>query len=69
MKIVLIFRFKVHLIDIQERRRQALKARAERQVTEKNDLLDAWDDEDDKQDIPSEVQERLLVRMKYVKQP
>ena len=63
---MLILRSQVHLIDIQERRRQALKARAERQVVEKNDLLDAWDDEDDKQDIPSEVQDRLLVRISNV---
>lgn len=50
----------MHLIEVQERKRQLLKARAELQsqpaTTDKSDLLSAWDDEDDKADIPDEVQ-------------
>lgn len=56
--------YKVHLIEVQERKRQLLKARAELQShtvsSDKSDLLSAWDDEDDKADIPDEVQNRLL---------
>ena len=36
-----------------------MKARAElHTATEKSDLLSAWDDEDDKKDIPDDLQVR-----------
>lgn len=52
--------YKVHLIELQERKRQLLKARAEYHASDKNDVLNAWDDEDERKEIPDEVQDRLL---------
>jgi hypothetical protein len=46
----------VHLIELQERKRQLLKARAEYHASDKNDVLNAWDDEDERKEIPDEVQ-------------
>ena len=60
----------MHLIEVQERKRQLLKARAELQSkpasTDKSDLLSAWDDEDEKADIPDEIQARLLPSVLHI---
>jgi hypothetical protein len=39
-----------------------LKARADLHATDdKNDVLNAWDDEDDKKEIPDEIQVKLML--------
>lgn len=55
--------YKVHLIEVQEMKRQVLKKRAE-QTKEDDDQDINWDDDDDLQpdlvEIPDDVQEKLL---------
>ena len=56
------------MIELQERKRQLLKARAEYHASDKNDVLNAWDDEDDKKEIPDDIQVIQMIS-RYLQDP